>query len=92
MPRRTSDEDDWDEDYDAESEDDYDPANEEQDDEEPTVPCPYCRQPIHEDSLRCPYCEKYLSEEDAPPATRPWWIIAGFVLCFVVIYLWLTGR
>ncbi|MFM8953492.1 MAG: hypothetical protein ACKOOF_10600 [Planctomycetaceae bacterium] len=25
-------------------------------DKEPTVPCPYCRRDILEDSPRCPYC------------------------------------
>ena len=36
------------------------------DDEEATVPCPYCRHPIHEDSPRCPACGNYISAEDAP--------------------------
>ena len=31
-----------------------------------TVPCPYCRAPIHEDAERCPKCENYISREDAP--------------------------
>src|SRR5882724_10524213 len=64
--------------YDEEAED-FDLSDD--DDEEPTVPCPYCRREIHEDSQRCPYCEQYISQEDAPPGQKPWWLIAGVVLC-----------
>jgi hypothetical protein len=58
---------------------------------EPTIPCPYCRREIHEDSQRCPYCESYISQEDAPPSRKPWWLIAGVAICLVLVYLWLTG-
>lgn len=54
-----------------------------------TMPCPYCRRHIHEDSVRCPHCENYLSKEDAPPARKPWWIIVGVLLCFVIFYMWI---
>jgi hypothetical protein len=37
-----------------------------------TIPCPCC----HE-SPRYPHCGNYISEEDAPPGRKPWWIIAG---------------
>jgi hypothetical protein len=60
------------------------------DDEEPTVPCPYCRRQIHDDSQRCPYCEEYLSEEDMPPARKPWWIIVGVLLVLVIVYRWMA--
>ncbi len=63
-----------------------------EDDGDDTIPCPYCRRSIHEDSQRCPYCEKYLSEEDAPAAPKPWWIIIGVLLCLVVFYLWIRYR
>ena len=46
-------------------------------DEETTIPCPYCRRPIYEDSPRCPHCGNYLSAEDAAPARKPWWILVG---------------
>jgi endogenous inhibitor of DNA gyrase (YacG/DUF329 family) len=62
------------------------------DDEEPTVPCPYCRREIHEDSPRCPYCAQYVSREDAPPSRKPWWLIAGVVICLLLVYLWISGR
>ena len=64
--------------------------NEEDDDEEPTIPCPYCRRQIHEESQRCPYCENYISEEDAVPARKPWWIIIGALLALYVVYRWIA--
>lgn len=60
-------------------------------DDEPTVACRYCGREIHEDSQRCPYCEKYISEEDAPPARKPWWILVGAALVLYVIYRWIVG-
>jgi hypothetical protein len=57
---------------------------------EPTVPCPYCKRDIHEDAQRCPYCENYISEEDKPPARKPWWLIVGVLLCLYAVYRWIT--
>ena len=61
------------------------------DDEETTIPCPYCRHPIYEDSPRCPNCGNYISEEDHVPARKPWWIILGVLLAFYVVYRWIAG-
>jgi predicted amidophosphoribosyltransferase len=60
------------------------------DDEEVTIPCPYCRRPIHEDSERCPACGNYISTEDAPPSRRPWWIVVGALLALYAVYRWLV--
>jgi hypothetical protein len=54
-----------------------------------TIPCPYCRRAIHEDSQRCPYCENYLSAEDAPPGPKPWWFVIGVLVCLVIVFLWI---
>jgi hypothetical protein len=70
---------------------DDDSDDEDSDDETPTVPCPYCNRSIAEDVPRCPYCEQYVSDEDAPPAKKPWWIIAGVVACLYIIYRWTAG-
>jgi hypothetical protein len=72
------------------SRDDYDDWDDGPDEEE-TIPCPYCRKPIHEDSPRCPHCENYLSEEDAPPTRKPWWIIVGALACLYAVFRWITG-
>ncbi len=71
--------------------DDYDDFDGE-DDETVTVPCPYCRQPIPEDTPRCPYCANYISAEDAPPSRKPWWIIIGALGVLLVVYFWITRR
>ncbi len=73
----------WDE---TGKEDGYD-----EDDEEPTIPCPYCKQAIHEDAQRCPYCERYISNEDAPSASKPWWIILGTFVCLYIMVRWIVG-
>jgi hypothetical protein len=62
-----------------------------EEDEEPTIECPYCGREVHEDSQRCPHCESYLSEEDAPPARKPWWIILGTLVCLYIVYRWIVG-
>jgi hypothetical protein len=61
------------------------------DDDEPTVPCPYCRREIFEDVERCPYCERYISDEDAPPQRKPWWIVVGTVACLYIFFRWIVG-
>jgi DNA-directed RNA polymerase subunit RPC12/RpoP len=60
------------------------------DDEEATVACPYCRAEIHEDSVQCPRCGKYISDEDAPPR-KPWWIVIGVLLGLFAAYRWIVG-
>jgi DNA-directed RNA polymerase subunit RPC12/RpoP len=87
MSRRTMD-DEWDDD-DADWRDSID--DDDSDSEGSTVPCPHCNRPIPEDVLRCPYCGNYISDEDAPPARKPWWIIVGVLACLYIIYRWTTG-
>jgi len=77
--------DDW------ENDDEVDSYDEDDCDDEPTIPCPWCRREIHEDAQRCPYCEHYLSNEDAPPPRKPWWIIVGAVACLYICYRWIFG-
>lgn len=60
------------------------------DEDEPTVPCPYCGAEIHEDAQRCPRCERYISEEDRPATLKPWWILVGVAAAMYVIYRWLA--
>jgi hypothetical protein len=89
MARRGAEED-WD-DNDEDWEDTEDGVEEApDDDDEPTVPCPFCKREIYEDSLRCPYCEQYISDEDAPPSRKPLWIIVGALLCLYAVYRWIV--
>ena len=77
--------------YEEDAWDDEDEAWDGDEDEEPTIDCPHCGGEVHEDAQRCPHCETYLSEEDAPPAGKPWWIVLGAIACLYVVYRWLTG-
>ena len=86
MALRLADDEDWDD-----GESDVGDDEEASDDDEPTIPCPYCKRKIHEDSPRCPYCERYISEEDATSARKPWWIILGTLLCLYIVYRWIVG-
>ncbi len=91
MTRQAADDQAWDnEDWDG---DDIESGDGNDDDEdEPTVPCPYCRREIFEDAVRCPHCGEYLSEEDAPAGPRPWWIVVGVLLCLAAIWVWIANR
>jgi hypothetical protein len=62
--------------------------NPEDDEDEPTVPCPYCRRDILEDSPYCPHCERYISEEDHASSGKPLWVIATAVICLGVAIWW----
>jgi len=92
MPRRVATEDDWeDDDGDGWTPDDGDEEwvpDDENDDE--TVACPHCDRPVHDQAERCPHCGWYISEEDAPPARRPWWVVLGLILALVAVYLWVA--
>jgi hypothetical protein len=85
MPRWADEDDDWDDDGPADADEDL------RGDDEPTVPCPYCRRPIFEDAVRCPHCENYVSREDAPPSRKPWWILLGVAVCLYAVYRWVVG-
>jgi hypothetical protein len=78
--------DDEDEDWDDEEADCGDDS-----DEEPTVPCPYCRRDILEDSPRCPYCERYISEEDHASPRNPLWVIATALICLGIAIWWVLA-
>ena len=60
----------------------------EHDEDEPTVPCPYCRREILEDSPSCPHCDRYISEEDHASLGKPLWVIATALICLGVAMWW----
>lgn len=90
---RYADDEDWvDDDWNAEDGDEeFDSDNEWEDgyEEEPTIDCPHCGAEIHEDSVRCPHCEQYLTQEALAGGAKPWWVIAGILLCLLLVLLWL---
>lgn len=70
---------------------DWDDDEADDGDEEPTVPCPYCRREILEDSPRCPYCERYISEEDHASPRKPLWVIATALICLGIALWWVVA-
>ena len=86
MARRRAENEEWDE-----WESDAGADEEASDGDEATITCPCCKRQIHEDAQRCPYCENYISDEDSPPARKPWWIILGTLLCLYIVYRWIVG-
>lgn len=84
MPSR---DDDLDDDWDDDSEADADLRDE--DDDGPTVPCPFCRREILEDTPRCPHCERYLSPEDFARRSKPLWVMITAAVC-LAIAIWLA--
>lgn len=84
MPYRDDDDndnDDWDDESDIDGQ-----ADDEDDD---TVPCPFCKRQILEDTPRCPHCEQYLSEADFARGSKPLWVIVTAVVCLVAA-IWLA--
>ena len=80
--------DDWDD-----EDDDFD-ANYEDDEEEPTVTCPYCRAEVWEEASQCPECGEYLSLEDGQVRHQwqPRWIVFTAALLLGLILLgYLSG-
>lgn len=61
------------------------------DDHWPTVPCPFCREAIAEDSDRCPHCGNWLSKEDSPttPKTSFWVTMMVLAVLAVLMMVWL---
>ena len=57
------------------------------DEEEDTVPCPYCRHDLYDDSVRCPHCGNYLSGEDAPGGHSRWFLACA-VVCLLIAVGW----
>ena len=86
MARRRAENEEWDE-----RESDAGDDEEASDGDESTISCPCCKRQIHEDAQRCPYCENYISDEDSPPARKPWWIFLGTLLCLYIVYRWIVG-
>ncbi len=61
------------------------------DDSDTTTDCPYCGEPVYDDSERCPHCEKYMSREDAP-LRRPLWIWMCGLLALGAALSWVFLR
>jgi hypothetical protein len=90
MPRWADHDREWeDESYLDDDDEGFEHVEDEDEDDEPTISCPYCRREIHEDSEQCPYCRSFIPREDAPPR-KPWWMVLGVGVCLYVVYRWIV--
>jgi hypothetical protein len=91
MPRRRDHDDDRDDDWADDGEDlpegvYLDP------DEDPSVPCPYCSEPVFEGASYCVKCENFISKQDAPADRKPAWVWVCLVIALAIAVLWsVTG-
>ena len=67
---------------------DFDDGVDLDEDEETTLPCPYCGEAVYDDAEQCPACGHYLSEEDAPRKSKPWWILIGVAISIAIVIGW----
>ena len=56
---------------------------------ETTAPCPNCGRQIYDDAEQCPHCGYYITEEESSHTSKPWWVMAGFAVCFAIVLHWL---
>lgn len=87
MSRFDPDDDDADGEWDDGSDETSDDGSED-DAADDTIPCPFCRRPIWDDSERCPHCGMEIGGEDAPVPRRPWWVI---VTALILLLLFLRA-
>ena len=59
--------------------------------DEPTVPCPFCKEEILEDTPRCHHCGQYLSAEDFVASGRPTWVIVTTLVCLGIALWWVVA-
>jgi hypothetical protein len=84
--------DEYDRDDDGEDSLDEDPLESDQDpdeaeDSEETVPCPFCRKPIHENADVCPRCGNYVGGKDAS-RRLPLLVWIGVALAGLCVLTW----
>ena len=91
MRRDVQDDDDDDEDF-IDGDDDVDPdapdAEDVGDPDDETVPCPYCKKPVHEQAEICHHCGRYIVEDDVPRG-YPWWVWVGLILGLLGVLVWI---
>jgi predicted nucleic acid-binding Zn ribbon protein len=71
---------------------DEDPLESDQDpddalDVEDSVPCPFCKKPIHEHADVCPKCGNFVGSADAPRRV-PVLIWVGAILALLCVLVW----
>ena len=71
-----------------EEDEEWDDAYDEEELDEPLIPCPYCGVEMLEESPQCPSCGNYISAEDLPTTSQPTWVILTAVVCLLLALGW----
>jgi predicted nucleic acid-binding Zn ribbon protein len=66
-------------------ESDQDPDD---DDAGESIPCPFCKKPIHEDADVCPRCGNFVGGDDAPRRRVPLFVWIGMILAGLCVLTW----
>lgn len=66
-----------------------DPADVDGNDDPALAPCPYCGKELSEDAELCSGCGSYIVPDEAP-GRRPRWLLAGVVVCSLIVLLWIA--
>ena len=68
-----------------------DESDMDEDEDDPTVPCPKCRKPIHEDSEICHHCGQYIVVQQSNPGWVFWvaTILVGLMMASIFGFMWL---
>jgi hypothetical protein len=69
-----SDDDDWNDDTDEESDDGY-------------IPCPFCGETMLEAADHCPACDRWMTSEDTPARQHSWWVIVVILILLLTTVL-----
>lgn len=74
---------------DEDDDSDYSGFDTSAEDEDDVAPCPHCGAPIYEGAGRCPQCGEHISRADWTAPHRPAWVLAGVVVCFLIVAMWI---
>ena len=81
----------WEPEDEDDSDDDYSGFDTSDSDDDTTLPCPSCGAEIFDEAERCPACGRYLTREDMQNPKKPWWLVAGVVICLLIVLSWAFG-
>ena len=60
-----------------------------QDQDDLTVPCPVCNEPVYEDAPQCPGCGNYLSDADFRKRSSKWmvFVVGALIAMWLLQYV-----
>jgi predicted nucleic acid-binding Zn ribbon protein len=89
LPHAVDEDDRDDEDGDSVDEDPLE-SDQDADDAEESIVCPFCKRSLHEDADVCPRCGNFIGGEDAPRRRVPMFIWIGVILAGICVLVWIA--